>query len=41
MPDTIKRFLEVYEIMIELLMVFQVLFHQQPQVEYLFNSSPL
>ena len=40
MPDTIERFLEVEEIMIELLLMFQVLFHQQAQVEYLFRGTP-
>ena len=40
-PDTIQRFIEVDGIMIELPLVSQVLFHQQPQVEYLFSGTPL
>ena len=41
MPDTIECFPEVDEIMIELLLMFQVLFHLQPRVEYLFRGAPL
>ena len=38
MPDTIERFLEVDELMTELLLMFQVLFHQQPQVTSSFTE---
>ena len=40
MPDTIKRkfVTEVDQITIELVLMFQVLFHQQPQVEYMFSG---
>ena len=41
MPDKIEHFLEVDESMIELLLTFQVLFHKQPEVEYLFRGTPL
>ena len=36
----IERFIEVGEIMVELLLMFQVLSSQQPQVEYMFSGTP-
>ena len=40
-PGTIECVLEVDEIMMELLLMFEVLFHQESQVEYLFRGTPL
>ena len=36
MSDPIESFLEVEDVVKELLLVFQILLNQQPQVEYLF-----
>ena len=41
MPDMIEAVLEVGEIVKELLLMFHMLFRQQPSVEYLFSSTPL
>ena len=38
--NTIELFLEVDEIMKEFVLMFQMLFHQQPEVEYMFSSTP-
>ena len=39
MPDSIKCLLKIYEDMVKLLLVLEILFHEYPNIANLFNGT--